>query len=989
MTCRRLIGRERELAELESALAHAVGEEPSVAFLAGDSGVGKTHLLSHLREHAVASGARVLAGECVSLGDGELPYVPLVAALRPLVRERDPVLETLAPAARAELAQLLPDLGEETMPAVEPDPSSQGRLFEALLALLDRLGRRAPVLLAIEDIHWADRSTRAFLVFLARSMDAERVLVIVTYRPDELHRRHPLRPLLAELERDPRSRRIDLQPLDRAELRELLEEIRGEPPPAALVDRLWARSEGNPLYAEELIAAGGDGRGPLPESLRDAFMLRFERLSPMAQAVLRVLAVARRADHATLAQATSLEPPVLGEALREAVAGYVVVADDRGRYAFRHALLAEVMADDLLPGERIQAHEALARALERRVEAGDDAPELAAGVAHHYYAAGDAPRAFTTALRAATAAERVYAYGEAAALLERALELWERIPEPATPAGGDHAELLARAADAHRWGHDPERGEALLRAAVAEVPPAEDPHRAADLLTRLAQAEWHANRPREAMESAQRAMDLLGEDDSAERAALLSWWANARMLQGRYREAVATARPALELAERSDSDTGRLRALNALGISLMAMGEGEEGLAALREKLELARSRQRPEELASAYVNLSDALNLEGRTAEALAVVEEGVREVTFRHQDAGRMSVWLEASVAEIALDAGDWKRAAAHLPAPDRRVVGTTLLHVELRRAELALGRGDDEGAARSLAVAANLAAESSEPQFVGTLGALLAEQHLRLGDLDGARAAVEDTLDRLEFCTEDSNRLARVAATGVAVEAERAASARDRHDEPAAAEAAQTAFAHLLRVRALAASGRPLCRAYLAGARAEAARARGRDLPARWAAAAAAWDAIGRPYPAVLARRRQAEAHVARDERADAQAAACAAREAARRLGARWLERELEWLAARARLRLEDETAEPAPEPELPFDLTPREAQVLALVARGATNREIGERLFMAEKTASVHVSRILRKLGVRSRTEAAAVAHRQGLARLVELEPPVVT
>jgi len=219
VTSSRFIGRSRELAELEAALADASAGRPSLAFIAGESGVGKTRLLQELERGALAAEARVVSGECVALGDDELPYAPIVAALRSLTRDGDPVLDELGPATRAGLASLLPELAPATAPPVmDRNEPAQSRVFEALLTLLDQLGRHEPVLLAIEDLHWADASTRAFLSFLARSLRSERVLLVASYRPDELHRRHPLRPLLAELERGPRARRSELAPLTRSEL---------------------------------------------------------------------------------------------------------------------------------------------------------------------------------------------------------------------------------------------------------------------------------------------------------------------------------------------------------------------------------------------------------------------------------------------------------------------------------------------------------------------------------------------------------------------------------------------------------------------------------------------------------------------------------------------------------------------------------------------------------------------------------------------------
>ena len=313
VTSSRFIGRSRELAELEAALADASAGRPSLAFIAGESGVGKTRLLQELERGALAAEARVVSGECVALGDDELPYAPIVAALRSLTRDGDPVLDELGPATRAGLASLLPELAPATaLPVMDRDAPAQSRVFEALLTLLDQLGRDEPVLLAIEDLHWADASTRAFLSFLARSLRAERVMVVASYRPDELHRRHPLRPLLAELERGPRARRIELVPLTRTELAQQLEDILGATPDVARVARMYARSEGNPLFTEELLAAGLDGRGELPPTLRDALMVRIEALPQDAQELLRVLSAGRSLDHTLLAGCADRSPQKWG-----------------------------------------------------------------------------------------------------------------------------------------------------------------------------------------------------------------------------------------------------------------------------------------------------------------------------------------------------------------------------------------------------------------------------------------------------------------------------------------------------------------------------------------------------------------------------------------------------------------------------------------------------------------------------------------------------
>ena len=225
------------------------------------------------------------------------------------------------------------------------------------------------MLLLIEDLHWADRSTRAALAFLGRSLQAERVLIVGTYRPDEMHRRHPLRPLLAELERNPRARRIALAPLTHAELTDQLADILGAPPEPELLERLWTRSGGNPLYCEELLAAGLDGRGAAPDTLRDALMLRVERLSERGAGAAAARG-GRPAGRRSAAGRDQRARPAArcATALREAVEGHILIAGDDDRYRFRHALLREVVEDDLLPGERSALHLALARGLEARID---------------------------------------------------------------------------------------------------------------------------------------------------------------------------------------------------------------------------------------------------------------------------------------------------------------------------------------------------------------------------------------------------------------------------------------------------------------------------------------------------------------------------------------------------------------------------------------------------------------------------------------------
>ena len=977
MTSAHFVGRSAQLTELEAALRDASARRPSLALIAGESGVGKSRLADELVGRARDQGARVLWGDCVELGEGELPYAPLLGALRPLVRDPDPAVAALPPALRAGLDSLLPGLGTTS----GGEPVTQARVFEGLLALLETLGEDGPVVLVIEDLHWSDSSTRHFLSFLARSMCGAPLLVVGTYRSDELHRRHPLRPLLAELSRDPTTLMVELPPFTRQEMGEQLEGILAAAPDPGLVERMYSRSEGNALFTEEILAAGLDGRGALPPTLRDALMLRVERLSPGAQDLLRWLACQPSADHELLTAVVRCEPAELLDSLREATASQIVVILPHGAYAFRHALLREVVHDDLLPGERTEMHAALARALEMRIDAGDAGAFITAQAAHHWQAAGDQPAALTASVRAAAAAERVNAFPEAHSLLERALELWDRVPEPETLAGAPRVEVLQRAASAADAAGVPARQEALLRRALELVDEKAEPRHAAKLLDSLSHSLWNLHRQDEAVEVLDRALALLPADErSSAQAKVLATKAKRRMLQARFGEAEEAARQSLVIARAVGDRESESRALNALGVSVGGQGDVDAGVEALRDALAIAQDGGLAPEEGSAWINLADLLNLAGNTREALEVARDGLRSSP---PNPHRTADWFRLAVAEFSFHLGEWREAETQIPGASRRHAGPTLAYWFAVRSMLDLGRGDLDAASTDVEGLARATRGSTEPQFIAPAGIFAAELARRRGDLEQARIEVDNALDEIEYCSDDFIRITALSAAGVRVEGDAGQLARDRRDPEAERVVATRADTLIERVRLAAGLGGPVEQAELASAEAEYARAVGESPD--WVAAARAWGEVERPYPATYARWREAEGLAAARDREGAETVAAAALETARDLGSGWLVAELESLAARARLRLVDGKVPPAVADEDavedPFGLTERERQVLELVAAGATNREIGEQLHMAEKTASVHVSRILAKLDVRSRTEAAAVAHRLGMAPAV--------
>jgi predicted ATPase len=399
VTAGRFVGRTQELTRLRELLARAADGQPVVAVVGGEAGIGKTRLADQLAATASEQGGLVLRGGCVPLSDDGVPFAPVIEALRGLAGELDPAeLEAVAGPARAEIGRLLPDLAwrDHAGPVAGVASASQGRLFELLLGVIQRLAERAPLLLIMEDLHWADRSTRDLIAYLTAYLRSGRIMVVLTFRSDELHRLHPLHGLLGELARNRRVQRLELARFTRAELAEQLAGLLGADPAVRLVDDIYARSAGNPFFAEELVlAGGGTDPGALPPSLQEVLLTRVVRLGHRTQQLLRVTAAAGPGvTQPMLATVAGMDEATLLEGLREAVDQQVLLPEPGGAgYVFRHALLAEAVYGELLPGERVHLHTALATALEAGVELGGLPASRAARLAHHWSAAGDQPRA--------------------------------------------------------------------------------------------------------------------------------------------------------------------------------------------------------------------------------------------------------------------------------------------------------------------------------------------------------------------------------------------------------------------------------------------------------------------------------------------------------------------------------------------------------------------------------------------------------------------
>jgi DNA-binding CsgD family transcriptional regulator len=576
----------------------------------------------------------------------------------------------------------------------------------------------------------------------------------------------------------------------------------------------------------------------------------------------------------------------------------------------------------------------------------------------------------------------VQAYGEAGDLLDRAIELYHHVPEAETLANADRGELLSRAALARYYEGALPRAVALLEKAIELVDTEAEPRRAAVLYGWLERSLVHWGHSDEGESALEHALGLLPPDEvSPERAWLLTNRTKSLMLRSRFQEAVIAGREAMRLVQEAGDDESRAGIRNALGVALMGIGEEDEGTAMLWQAVEVSQGTALKQQLGTSYTNLSEGLHLAGRSEEGLAVALEG----RAKTEASNRTQAWLSLQAVEILIDLGRLDEAEALMPRQDDRpAYGMYLTNLDLRRGELALLRGDHDTARTVLEEAGRVALRAGQPQYHGPHGALMGELLRREGDLDAARTAVDTAAPLLEG---DTVRVARLAALGARIEAETADRARDLGRAEEAAEAAMRAATHAEVAAAVIGPRSRIERAFAAEASAHAKRARGEDTATRLGEAIGLFEALGRPHPAATLRLILAEEQLRAGEREAAGRRAGEALESASAMGAHWLAGEARSFLGRARLPLPEgcdaqaDAAIEAPD-EDPFGLTPREREVLAMVAEGATNREVGERLYMAEKTASVHVSRILAKLDVRSRTEAAAVAHRHGLANAPE-------
>ncbi|HET9650158.1 MAG TPA: AAA family ATPase [Microlunatus sp.] len=959
-----VVGRSSQLAELLTAFDEVSVDGSRFVLIGGEAGAGKTTLLelfgARLADQQRRHPAHCVQGQCVALGGEGLPYAPIVGALRGLLDQygRDQVLEWAGP-SRAALSVLLPGL----VPGAEPGDAVRLQLFEAVARLLEHAGARAPLVVVIEDIHWADDSTRHLLRFLARALTDAAVLLVATYRTDELTRRHPLRPFLVEVGRLPGTVRIDVTGLERDEVGQLLTTLLGREPSPAVVNLVHRRSEGIPYFVEELAQSAARGCVEMPDTLRDALIVRIQAMSDPAQEVVAVAAVGgQRIDHELLEAVADLPAAQLETALREAVDAAVLRTDEQG-YVFRHALLREVVHEDLLPGQHARLHARYAAVLESRPSLAG-ATVAALEIAHHYSAAHQADKAFRWSITAATS--QAAAFHESLMMYERALELWDQVERPEEVAG-PRALVLERAAQVAWDAAENERALALINRALEETPsdPSSDLARRLTLKSRLLGGLMRPGSV-DAGVAALRAMPPdIGLRDKAQ---VLNQLSTVQMLAGQHREAVRTASEAINTAVAAGSVSMEANGYISRGSALVGIAEEEQGLADLARGGELAGDDTRT--IVRFYINYSDALYLTGRYDEAVEQALAGI-EISRTIGLERSLGSMLSGNAAEPMIARGEWERASRMI---DRALELDPPLqhraHLRMLKAWLLVWCGREEEADALLAEFRSLiASEQPAPQYA--IGAIRAdaEHALAVGEPDRAWRDLRFFFDSAGvYYAPLVYPLLSVAAA--------AARRLDDHDrvdaDPGPGGDRAGGGERVALVRTLVEQARPTAirERWLPVILAELG-----DTREDWRAAYR--TTLGRNVPAHLAPYaglRLARHLTGPGDRAEVKAVLAESTERANALGAGLLTGLLGTLARQ--LGVGGTAGQRSGSPTF-GDLTPRELEVLRLVAEGRSNGEIGQALFISTKTASVHVSNILAKLGASGRGEAAAIAHRHGL------------
>lgn len=953
------VGRDVEVARLLGLLDAGVDGPARTLLLGGEAGIGKSRLIAETLAR-LDGRAYVMSGRCIDSGAQPAPYVPVMEALRGLVADLGvEQVGQLAGPGRAELARLEPSLG----PAAPDSELGRSRLMEALVDLVERLSDRHPVMLVIEDLHWAGPSTLDLLGYAATTMRAP-VLLVLTYRTEELYPRHPVRAYLTEMSRRPNVESMQLGRLDPLLVERIVRHLRSDATTAD-VDAVSELSGGIPFYVEELAACPQPAQGA-PDALLDLVRARLDVLPAAARRLVGAAALAHDTiDDERLVKVTRMAVEDLDEALRAAVDHHVLVPDRRsGRYAFRHALLRQAAASGLLPGERRRLHSAWARALEDDVER-DPATTIA--VAHHWVAAHAVEPAFDWCLRAADVAARMYAPTEEVMLLNDVLDMWPSVSEAERATAGQRADVLERAAEVAWVLDNGAQACAWAEEALAEVPESEPLRRSRLLAVRAkASPDWASPRVGDLVDESVRLAST--DPPSVELAQALAQSAVWRSMRGEEALAERDAERLMAVGRALGEPRFEADGLGVLAARAEVRGDLDEALQMNAAAMEQAKACGAEQSVLMCQVRGSAILLEAGRYADCLQATAEARTYATERGL-ARLQEAWITVNEGEALEALGRWDESVAVLSRvleatpgePSDPGTATALARLLVRRGE--------ESAATILGeLAATPDEYLHEPQTVVPLACCLALSELAGGHpqrcLDVLQRDVPGRLsaEQLAYWAWDVLPLAAAAQAA-------GGRADDADWYPALVSCAATA-------------GRQTPRKTVSRtiADAELSQGRGEDCLEAWRAVAALGEVVP-AYERAYALYRCATAGLESGADADEVTAWLAdAGRLATQMGAKPLLGQLTALARRHHLRvpwLSRQGSEAVRQPVSAHGLTQREHEVLALVAAGRTNAAIARELYISPKTASVHVSHILAKLGASSRTEAAAAAYREGL------------
>lgn len=988
ITTPRFVGRRDEQAVLERLIGASRSGQGHVVLVAGEAGIGKSRLVAEVTQAARARGHRVLVGGCISLREGSAPLAPIYEAMRGLAADTAwAELDRLLGPAGDVFAGLLPGLFEarhQSTVALPMHPVATDRLSVQLVDLMARLARDAPLILVVEDIHWTDDATLQLLTLLARNLRSAPFVLIATYRSDEIDPDHRLSTFLAELERLAHPEHVYLGRFTRGEATEQIAAIRGAEAVAGLIDDVFARSEGNPFYIEELLAAAASSTTALPLTLHAVLESRLAALSHDAQRLVGAAAV--RATDSTdeqLARVTAIDETMLSAALHELLDRKIFERRRLGStevFGFRHALLQSAAYEELLAGERRRLHLAWAEILQQETAHAED-PFAIAELARHWEAAGDAGRALPAAISAGAAAEAAYQPAMANEQYERAVRLAQDLP---AGSGVDPIDLLEKAARAAAAVGSVRAVEHAGRA-IELVDAAREPVRAGLLYERLGRYRWYAADGEGALAAYHEALRLVpAQPPSAARARVTAGMAQLLMILARFEESLRYCDQALANARAVGDAATESHVTNTLGVNKAYLGDIEGGLSLLWSARDMAEQAGAVEDVGRAYANLVDVLHVAGRDQEAADLGRS-----TFEyHRQHGLTAVYGAGGLtyAGWALHhLARWPEALATLEQARLHAMDTNSEIMNLAvSAMIEAGRGEIAQAEAHLQIARPLIAGAIDTQLLLPFAEAEAEIALLSSRPAIALRSVTDVLERAEpLVGGNIKRYGPIYALGVRAAADIVALPES---DGAAATGARDQGRRLLGAMAdahqMIEKHHPahlrLAEPYLALCRAEHARLEQRPDPGAWAVAAELLSGLGRRYLAAYALWREAEAQLQAGAGAElASVPLNAAHQLALSMGAAPLRQSIEVLARRARIDLGPAARREEHLDTARFGLTAREIDVLRLVAAGKTNREIGDQLFISAKTASVHVSNLMAKLGASRRAEAAAIAARLGL------------